>query len=661
MLMSLPLVAFSQKQYYLKTFDDTFSSDPLGWYGDPFSDFTITLDTANGILDVVVKKEDPWSVFDKYMGNCWANSLVLDQSNRYMEFRVKSVGAAVTKPITVYPKWGRNDGCPAENKTYPNMNFTIPVADEWKIVFLTIPQSTGGSQNVIDTLTWRFAMELPNGRYQFDYIKLGNAAIPPTPTIDVVKDKSVLENAGPQTVTLTGISLPGRDFIDGLDITAEAKSRDIITDVTILDPGNGKIHYDEATKKGTATLSFTPVNGKAGNSDSIIITLLDTIRWKMVRTGFKVTLLEDFSRKQYLKSFDATFSFDDGGWYGDSASDFTITLDTANGILDVVVKKSNWFSMFAKNMGNCNIPSLVLDQTNRYVELRVKSVGKAVTNPVRIYPNWGGIVGCDAEVKTYANMSFTIPVADEWKIVFLTIPQSTGGSQNVIDTLTRSFAIELPNGTYQFDYIKLGNAAASPIPTMDVVKDKNIPENAGPQTVTLTGISILGRDFIDGLDITAEAKAEGILTDVTILDPGNGKIHYDQVTKKGTATLSFTPVIGANGLSDSVIITLRDTIRGKMVRKGFKVTLVKAQIALSDADDNVKVYPTEVSDVVNIELAEAVTGEVSVVDVVGNVVASQKLVAASTAKVDLSNAAAGMYLVKIAKGSEVVVRKVVKK
>jgi len=230
----------------------------------------------------------------------------------------------------------------------------------------------------------------------------------------------------------------------------------------------------------------------------------------------------------------------------------------------------------------------------------------------------------------------------------------------VIDTLTRSFAIELPNGTYQFDYIKLGNAAASPISTMDVVKDKNIPENAGPQTVTLTGISILGRDFIDGLDITAETKTEGILTDVTILDPGNGKIHYDQVTKKGTATLSFTPVIGANGLSDSVIITLRDTIRGKMVRTGFKVTLVKAQ-ALSDADDNVKVYPTEVSDVVNIELAEAVTGEVSVVDVVGNVVASQKLAAASTAKVDLSNAAAGMYLVKIAKGSEVVVRKVVKK
>lgn len=377
MLMSLPLVAFSQKQYYLKTFDDTFSSDALGWYGDPFSDFTITLDTANGILDVVVKKEDPWSVFDKYMGNCWANSLVLDQSNRYMEFRVKSVGAAVTKPITVYPKWGRNDGCPAENKTYPSMSFTIPVADEWKIVFLTIPQSTGGSQNVIDTLTWWFAFELPNGTFQFDYIKLGNAAIPPTPTIDVVKDKNVLENAGPQMVTLTGISLPGRDFIDGLDITAEAKTEGIITDVTILDLGNGKIDYDEGTKTGTATLSFTPVNGM-------------------------------------------------------------------------------------------------------------------------------------------------------------------------------------------------------------------------------------------------------------------------------------------NGLSDSIIITLRDTIRGKMVRTGFKVTLLKAQ-ALSDADDNVKVYPTEVSDVVNIELAEAVTGEVSVVDVVGNVVASQKLVAASTAKVDLSKAAAGMYLVKIAKGSEVVVRKVVKK
>jgi len=211
MLMALPLVAFSQKQY-LKTFDATFSSDDGGWSGNMASDFTITLNTVDGILDVVVNKVNSWSVFAKYMANCWVNSLVLDQTNRYVEFRVKSVGAAVTTPITVSPKWGGNDGCPAENKTYPNMNFTIPVADEWKIVFLTIPQSTGGSQNVIDTLTWWFAFDkLPNGTYQFDYIKLGNAAIPPTPTIDVVKDKNVLENAGPQMVTLTGISLPGRD------------------------------------------------------------------------------------------------------------------------------------------------------------------------------------------------------------------------------------------------------------------------------------------------------------------------------------------------------------------------------------------------------------------------------------------------------------------
>ena len=383
---------------------------------------------------------------------------------------------------------------------------------------------------------------------------------------------------------------------------------------------------------------------------------------KMMMVMLMALPLLAFSQKAYVKTMDDTFSSNDGGWHGNAASDFTITLNTVDGILDVVVNKVNSWSVLCKFMANCWANSLVLDQSNRYMEFRVKSVGAAVTNPVRVYPNWGGVVDCDAEVKTYANMSFTIPVADEWKIVFLTIPQSTGGSQNVIDTLTRSFAIELLNGTFQFDYIKLGNAAIPPTPTIDVVKDKNVLENAGPQMVTLTGISLPGRDFIDGLDITAEAKTEGIITDVTILDLGNGKIDYDEATKTGTATLSYTPVNGMNGLSDSVIITLRDTIRGKMVRTGFKVTLLKAQGgALSDADDNVKVYPTEVSDVVNIELAEAVTGEVSVVDVVGNVVASQKLVAASTAKVDLSKAAAGMYLVKIAKGSEVVVRKVVKK
>jgi hypothetical protein len=293
-LIAMQVLAFSQRTY-TKSVDWTFtgSSGTGGWENRSAYGLVWTINTMDGIMNVVVNKTDPWlAVLHHYDANCFAGScLIFDQNNRYAEFRVKSNTA--TTGNYFYPTWGSCDACCPQTKTWPtSLTFSFTEVDTWTIFFIQIPATTGGTQNVIDTVPSGLTFDFKNGTYDVDYIKVGTAAIPPIPVIDVVKPKTVYDHAGVQNVTLTGIAIPNR-LIDGLTITAESLSDGIIQDVTILDLGSGPFAVDEATNIATAALQFTPVDGMAGLGDSIIITLHDNIRGTMRKTSFYVNLIDE--------------------------------------------------------------------------------------------------------------------------------------------------------------------------------------------------------------------------------------------------------------------------------------------------------------------------------------------------------------------------------
>jgi hypothetical protein len=167
--------------------------------------------------------------------------------------------------------------------------FSYSKADNWQILFFDM-DSAMKAQSFPDGINKELSFWMPNGTYKINYFYLGGKAVPPVPTIDWVKIKTVPHCAGIQTVTLSGISIPGR-LIDGLTITAQAKSVSFIKNVAFQDFGSGPLAVDEATNIATASLHYTPIEGMGGNSDSIIITLTDTIRHQKKVAGVSVNLL----------------------------------------------------------------------------------------------------------------------------------------------------------------------------------------------------------------------------------------------------------------------------------------------------------------------------------------------------------------------------------
>jgi hypothetical protein len=368
--------------------------------------------------------------------------------------------------------------------------------------------------------------------------------------------------------------------------------------------------------------------------------------------------------RTYSKTVDWSFLGGSGtsGWEDRTGYGVVPTFNSMDGIMTVTVNRTDPFSAVLRHYdANCYAnPCLIYDANNRYIEMRVKC-NVAQSTGCTALPTWGGCDACCPQAKTFTGNAFVIPETDTWTIISAKIAATTGGSQNVIDTIPAGFTLDLANGIYQFDYIKLGTAAIPPIPTIDAVKPKNIQDCAGVQTIDLAGISIPTR-LIDGLTIKAEPLADGIIKDVTMLDLGSGPLAVDEKTNIATASLQFSPVAGMAGQGDSIIITLTDAVRGTVKKSSIWVSLIACCptcVGLKDNSDNISIYPTNVVDVVNIKLPEAIVGDISVVDMVGNVVASQKI-AGTTATVNLASAASGMYIIKISDGTSIVTKKVTK-
>ena len=356
------------------------------------------------------------------------------------------------------------------------------------------------------------------------------------------------------------------------------------------------------------------------------------------------------AQKTYVSTMKFTFS--GGSEFGSPIgndcgnNDITKTVNSIDGIMQIDVNKvcHSW-SFLQHWMGNPYAQSIVFKK--RYMEARVKSTAAHSTGlGVGFQVSGGNPDGCIG--KSIPGISYKIFTPDVWEIKFWQV----GGN---CDTVFKEVDWNFENGTYYFDYVLYGDAAEPPVPTCDVVKSKIVKDNAGVQNVTLTNIAIPNRDVQDGLTVEVTSEKDGILTNVQMVDLGDGSF-VDISTK--TATLQFSPVAGMGGQSDSIIVTVKDTIRGGIKRMAFKVDLL---VGLEDVALNVSIYPTIATDVVNIEIPELITGEVTICDMAGVVVAKKNINDANKVQLDVSGLTPGMYALKIADKTGSVVKKIIKK
>jgi hypothetical protein len=316
------------------------------------------------------------------------------------------------------------------------------------------------------------------------------------------------------------------------------------------------------------------------------------------------------------------------------SNDITVTMDAIDGNMNVVVNKVCHSWSFVQDwMGNAWAPSIVF--VNRFIEIRVQSdaVHAPGTENISFQCSGGnpnGSVGKSIPAVTYG-----IDAATDWEIKFFKL----GGN---CDTIFKEIDFNFENGNFTFDYAYFGDAAVPPTPTIDAVKDKNVAECAGLQTVNLTGIAIPGRLY-DGLQISAESKSDGFLSDISIMDLGGGTF-IDETS--GSATLQYSPVDGMAGNSDSIIVTLKDTIRSTTARMAFKVNILAANAScsgqsLANISNKVSLYPSVTSDITTVTFPQAVSGNITVVDLLGKIVSTQKVSAQDKTDVNLSGLASG--------------------
>ena len=326
--------AFSQKIYYTSMMID-FSAGNNGVFAPigndcGHNDVEITYNNTDGIMNIVVDKVcHSWSFVQNWMGNKYAPSIIFRK--RYVEFRIKSTESHIGKStINFVTSGGNPDG--SFGKSIPIVTYDIVQPDIWETKYFYLE---GNADTVFKEIQFNFE----NGTYAIDYIYYGDVASAPAPNMNSVSNQTIMEGHT-KSVTLTGIYIPGRRN-DGLVLTAEAKTDGIIKDVSFLDFGSGII--DEQTR--TAILSITPYEEMAGQNDSIIVWLRDTIRGKQKRIAFNVNVIHE--------TYKISGNIYQGSKLADNSGVYLLYKDPKAGLIEVdsVISLNGTYSFTVINKG----------------------------------------------------------------------------------------------------------------------------------------------------------------------------------------------------------------------------------------------------------------------------------------------------------------------
>jgi len=341
------------------------------------------------------------------------------------------------------------------------------------VVTVTVKDNGGTANGGKDTTTMTFNVSV-------EYVN-------DAPAIDPIADQTIFSNAGIQTLTLTGLGPGGTGEENWQNLTVTVSSDNPALLSTLM--------VDYTNPDTTATLTYAPVNGKAGTAH-VTITVQD-----------------------------------DGG------TDFG-GVDTTTRTFALVVKNINdapTLNTIAnvtcnENAGlqTVNLTGISAgddDDAGQAITVTAISDNTAVVpNPNITYtsPNATGM------------LTFT-PVPDKWGTAKITVrvKDDGGTSYGGVDTVERFFYVT----------VNLVNDA----PTIDPIADQLIEADSGLHSLTLTGIGPggSGEESTQTLTVTAASSNPALIATPTITGSG------------ATRTLSYQPAAGQYGTL-TITVTVKD-------------------------------------------------------------------------------------------------------
>jgi hypothetical protein len=382
--------------------------------------------------------------------------------------RVNSVGTLIG-PTQFLPSTQSGDGQTApEVASNPSGNAIF--------VWQSKPSSTSDSQNVFSRL--------------YDYVN-------DAPTINTPSTLTINENAGQQTVNLTGITAGGGET-QTLTVTASSNNTALV---------NPSVTY--TSPNSTGTLTFTPAAGTFGTA-TITVTVTDN--GGTLNGGVSTTEVE-----------------------------FTVTVNQVN------------------------FPPTIDTPANLTIN---ENAGQQTVNLTGITTGGGGALTLTVTASSN-NTALVNPS------VTYTSPNSTGTltftpAANSFGTATITVTAKDSEGSTSVQFTVTVNQVNLP-PTIDTPANLTINENAGQQTVNLTGITT-GGGGAQTLTVTASSNNTALV---------NPSVTY--TSPNSTGTLTFTPAANSFGTA-TITVTAKDSQGSTSVQFTVTVNQVAATVTAVSAD-----------------------------------------------------------------------------
>ena len=312
------------------------------------------------------------------------------------------------------------------------------------------------------------------------------------PTLNALANVTINESAGLQTVNLSGITSGATNEVQTLTVTASSSNTGLIPTPTV----------NYTSPNTTGSITFTPV-AYAYGSATITVTV------------------------------------NDGGASNNIVSrTFTVTVNpvnqppTLNALANMTINEN-------AGLQTVNLSGITSGATNEIQTLTVTASSSntgLIPTPTVTYtsPN------------TTGSITFT-PVAYAFGSATITVTVNDGGASN--NVVSRTFTVTV-------------NPVNQP-PTLNALANVTINENAGLQTVNLSGITSGATNEAQTLTVTASSSNTGLIPTPTV----------NYTSPNTTGSITFTPVANAYG-SATITVTVNDGgASNNIVSRTFTVTV----------------------------------------------------------------------------------------
>ena len=373
--------------------------------------------------------------------------------------------ALIPNPTVIYTS-------PAATGT---LTFT-PAANAFGSTTITVTVNDGGTSNNIVSRTFTVTVNPVNQ----------------PPTLNAIANLALNENAGAQTVNLSGISSGASNEVQTLTVTATSANPALIPNPTVT----------YTSPNATGTLTFAPTANAFGSA---------TI----------------------------TVTVNDGGASNNAVNRaFTVTVNPVNQppTLNAIGNLTLNENAGAQTVNLSGISSGASNEVQTLTVTATSANPALIPNPTVAYtsPNATG------------SLTFT-PAANAFGSATITVTVNDGGASN--NVLSRAFTVTV-------------NPVNQP-PTLDAIGNLTLNENAGAQILNLSGVSSGASNEVQTLTITATSANPALIPNPTVA----------YTSPNATGTLTFTPAANAFGSATITVAVNDGGASNNVLSRAFTVTV----------------------------------------------------------------------------------------